>query len=442
MEPSPEQDRALSAADAWFQACVNDEAERLFYMAGFAGTGKTTLARKLSESWGNVLFAAYTGKAAHVLRQKGCHNARTLHSLIYIRGSEAAEQVQQLKEQLALAEEAAYLDEQEDKIDHPDAVAKGLPIPWSKKTRASQVKADIIRTQIAEAEKLAASVERRGGPMFTLNPASALATADALVVDEVSMVDDRMYRDLLSFGKPILALGDPAQLPPVKGAGAFLRRTPDFLLEQVHRQAQDSAILWAATLVRQGRAVPLGRHGEDLLVIDRNASHGYDMKELVLGADQMLVGRNLTRKNANQRFRSLRGYESSYPVEGDKLVCLQNHNEVGLLNGSLWEVLRGEHLSSQASVALTVSPLDEGMRMRELAVLAHAQYFTGEEPEWYEKSEKEAFDYGYAMTVHKSQGSQWDRVFLQDESSAFREHRNNWLYTGITRAAKKLVLLR
>ena len=58
------------------------------------------------------------------------------------------------------------------------------------------------------------------------------------------------------------------------------------------------------------------------------------------------------------------------------------------------------------------------------------------------RRESDEFDYGYALTVHKAQGSQWDDVLLFDESYAFREHRARWLYTGLTRAAKRLTIVR
>ena len=57
---------------------------------------------------------------------------------------------------------------------------------------------------------------------------------------------------------------------------------------------------------------------------------------------------------------------------------------------------------------------------------------------WEQRKPYDEFDYGYVLTVHKSQGSQWDDVVLFDESFAFQDSRARWLYTGITRAAKRL----
>jgi exodeoxyribonuclease-5 len=54
----------------------------------------------------------------------------------------------------------------------------------------------------------------------------------------------------------------------------------------------------------------------------------------------------------------------------------------------------------------------------------------------------EEFDYAYALTVHKAQGSQWDDVLLFDQSHVFRKNRYRWFYTAITRAAKTITIVR
>ena len=66
------------------------------------------------------------------------------------------------------------------------------------------------------------------------------------------MVDEELGRDLLSFGKPVLVLGDPAQLPPVKGGGFFTEAEPDIMLTEVHRQAADNPIIRMSMVVREG----------------------------------------------------------------------------------------------------------------------------------------------------------------------------------------------
>ena len=97
-------------------------------------------------------------------------------------------------------------------------------------------------------------------PRFALNPQSDAAHAKLIVLDEVSMVGEEMARDLMSFGKPILVLGDPGQLPPIKGEGAFTKDAPDIMLTEIHRQAGESAIIRLATMARQGEPIGFGQY--------------------------------------------------------------------------------------------------------------------------------------------------------------------------------------
>src|SRR5215211_5760515 len=139
------------------------------------------------------------GMSASVLRQKGCRDASTIHSMIY-------------------------------------------------RTRESD----------------------EGGPLFALNRSGPASQADLIVIDECSMVDAELGRDLLSFGKPVLVLGDPAQLPPVKGGGFFTTELPDVMLTEVHRQAQDNPIIRLSTAVREGRSLALGAYGESRVIRRRD----------------------------------------------------------------------------------------------------------------------------------------------------------------------------
>ena len=94
-------------------------------------------------------------------------------------------------------------------------------------------------------------------------------------------------------------------------------------------------------------------------------------------------------------------------------------------------------------VRMTLRPEDEGARPAVKVAVLKA-FFEGKEGElgFALRRESDEFDYGYALTVHKAQGSQWDDVVLFDESYAFREHRARWLYTGLTRAAKRVTVVR
>lgn len=375
MKFSPQQDDALQAVAKWLAGGRT----QIFRLFGYAGTGKTTLARYFAEHVdGDVQFAAFTGKAAQVLRSKGASNARTIHSLIYRpRGEEAVE------------------DE------------------------------TTGRTMVS--------------PTFSLNRQSPIMKAKLIIIDECSMVDEALGRDLMSFGTPILVLGDPGQLPPISGGGFFTDHEPDFLLTEIHRQARDNPIIQLALDVREGREFSFGDYG-DARVISRNEVNS----DLVTSADQVLVGTNRTRRRYNQRLRELKGFDALYPQAGDKLVCLRNDPAKGLLNGSLWKVMTSSRETVKPGINLLVSPEDDdpdrGVAKIKLLKAAFDEP-DGEIP-WQTKKRYDDFDYGYALTVHKAQGSQWNEVVLFDESFAFRDTRSRWLYTAITRAAERLTIVR
>ncbi|MFD1695752.1 ATP-dependent DNA helicase [Roseibium aestuarii] len=374
MSWSPEQDKALSDVSAWFKR--GDK--QVFRLFGYAGTGKTTLARHLAEGIdGDVCFGAFTGKAAHVLRQKGCENAGTIHSLIYRPRS---------------AKEEEDLDDDEDD----------------------------------------------SGPQFAIKRDSDAATAKLIIIDECSMVDEELGRDLLSFGTPVLVLGDPAQLPPVKGGGYFTEAEPDVMLTEVHRQAQDNPIVRLSMDIREGGSLTYGTYGESK-VIRRNEID----KDQILSSDQVLVGTNRTRRLYNGRIRELKGFTTPMPAVGDKLVCLRNDKTKGLLNGGLWSVKRLRQPRGNTLRFDVVPEEDLGAKTLVKVKVLPAMFEDGAEQIPYAIRRKaDEFDYGYALTVHKSQGSQWNDIVLFDESYAFREHRERWLYTAVTRAAERITVVR
>ena len=375
MKFTPEQDDALLAVSRW----LKEDRSQVFRLFGYAGTGKTTLAKHFAEDvTGDVLFAAFTGKAAQVLRAKGASKARTIHSLIYRpRGEE----------------------------------------------------------EIADQTTGKTSMS----PSFSLNRQSKVAEAALIIIDECSMVDEALGRDLMSFGTPILVLGDPGQLPPISGGGFFTEAEPDFMLTDVMRQARDNPIIQLAMDVREGREIALGDY-QTVQVISR----GDVTKDLVMDADQVLVGTNRTRRRYNQRLRELKQFTSPTPQAGDKMVCLRNDPAKGLLNGSLWTVMTASRETVKPAVNLLLTP-EEGDSERGVAkVKLLKQAF--EQPDadipWQMKRRYDDFDFGYALTVHKAQGSQWDNIVLFDESYAFKDMRERWLYTAITRAAEKLTIVK
>src|SRR6266851_3388759 len=218
-----------------------------------------------------------------------------------------------------------------------------------------------------------------------------------------------------------------------KGCDFFTDCEPDAMLTEVHRQAQDDPIVRMSMDVREGRELDIGRYGESEVV-----SRGELDPARVMSADQVLVGRNNTRRAYNMRVRQKQNIEDPLPVAGDKLVCLRNNRKKGLFNGGLWRV-KSRAASKSKIITMRLSP-DEDFGHKVTKVSVRGDCFGGaiETIPWEQRKPYDEFDYGYVLTVHKSQGSQWDDVVLFDESFAFQDSRARWLYTGITRAAKRL----
>jgi len=398
---SPQQEHALESVTHWL---LHEPDKQVYTAFGFAGTGKTTMAKEFAKQVkGEVYFAAYTGKAAHVLHQQGCPGACTIHKLIYIPSSQCRKRLDDLESRrLELMSQ--------DPVDRAAITA--------------------VEISIRE-EKLNLS-----RPMFQLNLDSWLQDADLLIIDECSMVGKEMAMDILRWGCKVLVLGDPAQLPPIKSAGYFTDVTPDILLTEIHRQAAGNPIIDMSKMVRERKLLRPGNYGESR-VVHREDLHPGEMRALANTHDQMLVGRNKSRRYYNRRMREIRGYTSALPMEGDRLVCLRNNHEEGLLNGQLWTAKQDAVFDEFCDEHVTLKIEDETGEV--VDCLAHEEYFQGGKPEWYDIRNSNCFDYGYALTVHKAQGSQWDSVLLIDEWD--QQHRQEWLYTAITRAAKRITII-
>lgn len=416
--PTPQQDRALQGFITWFRS--RSPEDQVFRLFGYAGSGKTTLARRISEEiGGKILFAAFTGKAALVLDRKGCKGASTLHQLIYTPVTIYA----------CLA--------------HPDKVYTEEEV-WALDRRCSQCKRELKEIPCAQ---------------FMRNEESPLVGARLLILDECSMVYRQLGLDAMSFGVPILVLGDPFQLPPVKNddVGFFTNHQPNAMLTEVLRHGPKSAVYHMAMLVREQGRLPAGDYGSSKVT----AKYMDD----VVG--QMLVGLNRTRTGYNDIVRQRMGFASPFPVKGDRLVCVRNNHFKKLLNGSLWDVRTDAKLDDERyydhfkhcdvtepvlNFAITSADGDTNPHgeIRIMASTSHPDFFQTDHRELAKERAQlfrryDAYDYGYALTVHKAQGSQWPVVTLRDESSYWNRERDlaqRWLYTGITRAEEQAIVVR
>lgn len=420
--PVGQQAEAVEKVIRWYTAPNTPQVFRFF---GYAGTGKTTLAQHIVGRLGlaNVKYAAFSGKAAYVLRRKGCEGAQTIHSLVYAPLPTSRKEFDRLTALLAETEDEALAD-----------VLRRL-------IRAEEIKLD--------------------RPLFELRDESDLEAADLLVLDEASMVSDTVMADLLAFGVKVLALGDPAQLPPVAGVGGLIDGQPDVLLTELHRSAADSPVTRIATASRN--APPndwnLGVHGPD----------GHSGRRTDVGAahllefDQVLVGTNATRWSLIDRMRSQLGRQGTDPEAGDRIMALVNSPDAGVLNGMQFVVLEVNPCPEHSNKLELVVQDEEGGE-RDMQVWRDGfRGLQGErDAKRHGRSRTAIATYAYAVTVHKSQGSQWDRVLVVDESRTFRGMRykeligkrgqevaaleghlaaRRWLYTAVTRAAHQVVLV-
>lgn len=372
---SDEQEQARDRVIRWLSA---DDGPQVFYLAGPAGCGKTVLVQTLP---GVDYFCAPTGKAAHVLRRKGVAQAMTLHRLLYTPSDSVSDRLQELLLQYAEASE-------EDRV--------------------------ALREKIRD-EK------RNLGPSFSLNGESD-ARGKVVAVDEASMVGGKVLDDLLSVARKVILVGDPYQLPPVRDASILgTRYHPDVTLRTIHRQAMESPVLALATAVRIHGSEALSpgprvacRETSGPAGRVRVYSHPSEApREIYTGNDALLVYRNATRQAFNSRFRELLGRKSPVPEVGEKMVVLRNDYDSGVWNGGVY--------TSVAVKGGLIDLQDEDGFYPDVpwALGLPSEVERGVVP----------LDYGYALTAHKAQGSEWDSVTVYAQTTDPR-----WLYTALTRA--------
>lgn len=351
---------------------------------GPAGSGKSSLVRfiidALNISEDKVVFIAYTGKASLVLRNKGCTNAITAHKLLY-----------HAKEK-------------------PDGTYEFTP----KKHLDYNYK--------------------------------------IIVLDECSMLPDEMWKLLLSHKVHVLALGDSEQLPPVDGDSKILDN-PHVTLDEVVRQALDSPIIRLSVDIREGKYLEYGGPKECRVMPSNRISD-----KLLIGADQILCGKNITRHCLNERLRKIKFGEqyANKPLDGDKIICLKNDwstlgsNEEPIVNGMIGTVnnirLSDGRLYKPEMTADFTSDNDGFYKDLNMDY----KIFTDKETtvnkdNWmmFPKNERaHEFDYAYAVTVHKYQGSEAEKVVVYDEWLGDVEFHRKWLYTAVTRSSRMLVVVK
>ena len=282
---------------------------------------------------------------------------------------------------------------------------------------------------------------------WRLNPEGAAAQADLILcATKRSMVGTRLGEDLASFQVPIIAIGDPGQLPPVKDTPFFCVGEPDFLLSEIHRQAAENPIIRLSQDIRQGK--PLRVHAA---WVTKSISH-------IVGRSAFLTRPKPCRRSSSARIAGAgssptpcaRPWDSraKYPNPGEKLVCRKNSlGHEALINGAEVDAMSFEDFGDDHVILASVNA--EGERIdcrawtgpfREHATRDKVMPRMKSE-DWVAKLNNECVDFGWAITCHVSQGSQWDDVLVYDESMVFRDDARRWLYTATTRAAERLTIM-
>ncbi len=395
-DPSEDQSRALEAILRWYRDPHQRETKPLLTVGGLAGCGKTAmagrLARVLSEGDGiNIAFATFTGKASLVLEK----------SLKKSGFNFAGHSISTIHRLLYLP--------QEDPL-------TGRIIGW---TKAREIPFDLI------------------------------------LIDEASMVPSEVVRDLLSYGVPILAIGDHGQLPPV-GEDSGLMKNPDYRLETVHRQAKGNPIIELASLVRQGFSLDvlvdfIRDHKDDERLQHRTGQGGIqEALDFAAPPGMLITFTNYLRTNVNTKAR--RWYRRKGPPQVDEVVlCVKNaYLDAGLLANGTRGVIKSiaDYDDHRFKVTLDVDDVEP------LEVLTSKYQFgqphtfkgfdevPGKHYSW--ESVGALIDYGYTLTCHKSQGSQAPNVAVVMERSLWRlssEEWTRWTYTAFTRSSENLMVI-
>lgn len=402
IEFNNEQKEAEGQIKYWFLR----GSSQFFVLTGYAGTGKTTLLRHVVEETLNLsdgesaAFVTPTGKAATVLIKNGVL-ACTVHRLIY--------QAQTVEKEVEVGGKLVKIE----------------------------------RLVFRRREKINKNIK-------------------LIILDEASMVSDEILQDIARFGVKTLLCGDDAQLPPVEGFNSCLS-APDFTLTQIVRQQLDNPIIALSQMARNGKFIPYGNYGDRAFVISKHRLSDENKKKYFFKAEQIICGLNRTRTQINDEVRSMKGF-SGLPQDGEKLICTLNNWEqyideemkFNLVNGIIGTAKSPRYDREKGMGFMqfkpdfldrccpSVLPFDTGIFEIGNYRYKHGDYFAkpDESGEMTDVFTLNRFEYGYCISCHKAQGSEFNSAIVIDESYAFEENRARWLYTAITRAKEKLIIIR
>jgi len=385
LELSQDQKYALESLTDWWKS---DDRAAYITLGGYAGTGKTTLISVFRDQLHKenqtlrVAFCSFTGKATRVLKSK-------LTEINAIFPKDSVSTIHAL-------------------IYSPVTNSKDEIISWDRK---KDIEADLI------------------------------------VIDEASMVDYDLWRDLTSYKKPIVAVGDHGQLPPING-NFNLMKEPQVRLSEIHRQAKDNPIIELSIMAREKGEIPFGKFGDGVKKMARNDSEAQEMvgeKMRYFTPDTLILcGYNNTRVRLNKYIRQNLEFEGEIPKPKDRVICLRNNHQKEIYNGMLGTI-KEIAVENNEWYKAKIEMDDDGYIYN--GSIFAAQFNNNQSLNFTKERgssvKGDLFDFGYALTVHKAQGSQAKRVILFEErfKQMDDEMWRRWLYTAVTRASEELFIL-
>lgn len=373
----------------WYESVKHDYgSQRYIVCSGYAGTGKTTTLNEIVKYFGKlglmVGCATYTGKAATVLESKiptqYSSYCGTIHGLIY----------------------RAIVDDE--------------------------------------------------GKLLGFNRKEAL-DHDIVIIDECSMISDKIFNDLIKYRKPVIFMGDSAQLPPVKADYFDIFQDTAYHLNEIHRQAAESSIILLSMMIRNGDKI------DKQYLNKRNVRFESFSRQNIVDEYQpfkdeiILCGMNNTRVGVNMKVREHNNFIRQEPYVGERVINLQNNHDLGVMNGNIGTIKKIKNFDKNFAYEMEVDFFGNGFDSEHLV---YKKGFNKPKQDDYfdvlrkfkvdiklsEYSKMDLFDYGYCLSVHKSQGAQWNKVILIAERNPYQsdEDYKKWFYTAVTRAENELVI--
>lgn len=245
---------------------------------------------------------------------------------------------------------------------------------------------------------------------------------DGFIIDEASMVSKEIHEDLLSYGKPIIYIGDHGQLEPI-GSSFNLMQDPDYKLETIHRNAGEIAHF--ANHLRLGKNPAKFKSEKKVKIVEKNEITNKDF----LRSDQVICAFNKTRTKINELVRNELQISKEILIVGEKIICLKNNRNLKLFNGMqgiVKKIYRNGRINFNCGEEIFTK------------ILIDYNQFGKEKNEFDFHDNENPFDYAYAITAHKSQGDSFDKVIVIEESCDKWDNKR-WNYTSASRAKQLLV---